>query len=244
MPDSSPLAPVPTLTARLTDATPIERWSLANAGVVLGAAALAWGLGTLVPLLGGGVGMLGALVLVAWGRWSPEGRFGAANLVTAVRLGGLLLLPVAAEAGPLLLIGASLALLLADGLDGWLARRRDLASEFGAFFDKETDALFLLLLCALAATRGRLPDAILLAGLLRYAFVPLLFLFPLPSRTEDRFNAARYAYAAMVGALLTSFLPIPALYQPLVAGASVGLLASFGRSLWRIVRHRRSLGAP
>jgi len=235
---------VPTLLARLTDATSIERWSLANAGAVLGATVLAWGFGTPSLLLWGGVGMLGGLILVAWGRWTPDGRFGAANFVTAARGGGLLLLPMAAEAGPLVLIGGGLALLAADGLDGWLARRRERSSAFGAFFDKETDALFLLLLCALAADRGQLPDAILLAGLLRYLFVPLLFLFPLPSRTEDRFNAARYAYATMVGALLVSFLPVPALYQPLVAGASVGLLASFGRSLWRIVRPRRSLRAP
>ena len=63
------------------------------------------------------------------------------NVLTALRL---VLVP------PILILlvesryGIALALVIvagiSDALDGWLARRGDLESEFGAFFDKETDA--------------------------------------------------------------------------------------------------------
>jgi phosphatidylglycerophosphate synthase len=225
-------------------ATPIERWSLANALGVLGAAAVAAGMGSTWPLLAGGGGLLGALVVVARDRWTPAGTFGVANAVTALRGGLLGLLPPAATAGPGVLLGLGLLILSTDGLDGWLARRGNLDSEFGAFFDKETDALFLLALCALAAFRGRLPDAILGAGLLRYGFVLVLFLIPPADTTEERATWARYVYGGMVAALLASFFPYPALYRPLAALAAGALVLSFARSLWRIVPRPQPFGGP
>ncbi|PSQ85299.1 MAG: CDP-alcohol phosphatidyltransferase [Bacteroidetes bacterium QS_3_64_15] len=221
-----------------------ERWSLANAVAVLLAAAGSLWLRTFGPLLLVGTVMLGLLVVAKRARWTPEGSFGVANSVTAFRIGLLLLLPPAASAGPAALIALSLLILALDGLDGWLARRYGLTSEFGAFLDKETDALFLLLLCGLAAFRGVLPPWILGAGLLRYGFVVGLFLLPSPQKTESRSSMARYVYGCMVVALLVSFLPYPALYRPLVAVATAALLVSFGRSLWRIVAPQRALGEP
>lgn len=216
-------------------ATRIERWSLANAVGVLGAAGAAVWTGGPWPLLVMGGGLLGGLVAVASRRWTPQGRFGWANGVTALRVGLLGGLPPAAQAGPGVLIALSLLILATDGLDGRLARRRNLESEFGAFFDKETDALFLLVLCALATFRGRLPVWILGVGLLRYGFVVLLFLLPPMQKTEERSTWARYVYGGMVLALLASFLPYPDLYQPLVAVASGALVFSFARSLWQII---------
>ena len=226
-------------TSLLASATPIERWSLANAASVLAATAGAWTRGSVWPIVLVGGTLLVGLAVVAHGRWTPQGHFGRANAVTALRAGLLGLLPVADPAG---LIALSLVILTTDGLDGWLARRGDLESEFGAFFDKETDALFLLLLCGLAAVDDRLPVWILGAGLLRYVFVPLLFLLPAPKKTEERSSGARYVYTAMVLALLTAFLPYPDLYEPLVALASGALVLSFARSLWRIVPRRQPFG--
>ena len=223
----------------LASATPIERWSLVNAAGVLAATAGAWALGSVWVIVVVGGGLLGGLVVVAHGRWTPQGPFGRANAVTALRVGLLGLLPLVE---PSVLIALSLLILATDGLDGWLARRGDLESEFGAFFDKETDALFLLLLCGIAAVDDRLPVWILGAGLLRYAFVPLLFLLPAPKNTEERSSGARYVYGAMVLALLTAFLPYPALYEPLVALASGALVLSFARSLWRIVPRPQPFG--
>jgi phosphatidylglycerophosphate synthase len=235
--------PVASLASRLRATTRTERWSLANAIAVLLAAAGAVWIRSLGPLLVVGVAMLGLLAVAEREHWTPTGSFGAANGVTALRIGLLFFLPLAASS-PLLLIGLSLLVLALDGLDGWLARRRALSSEFGAFLDKETDALFLLLLCGLAAFQGSLPTWILGAGLLRYGFVVVLFLLPTPRKTESRSSLARYVYGCMVGALLASFLPYPSLYRPLVAVATAALLFSFGRSLWRIVAPEWALGEP
>jgi hypothetical protein len=48
----------------------------------------------------------------------------------------------------------------------------------------------------------------------------------------------------MVVALLASFLPYPALYEPLAALATGALVLSFARSLWRTVSRRRAFGGP
>ncbi len=186
--------------------------------------------------------MIAAFVFVARNQWTPGGRFGVANAVTALRGIFLLGLPFAATQDSLWVILLSCVVLAADGLDGWLARKQGLSSEFGAFFDKETDSFFLLLLCGLAAFEGRLPVWILGVGLLRYGFIVLLFCVPTPQQSEGQSEGARYAYGGMVGALLTSFLPYPAVYGPVVLLATGGLLLSFALSLWRIVPRRHVLG--
>jgi phosphatidylglycerophosphate synthase len=61
--------------------------------------------------------------------------------------------------------------LLTDGADGWLARHRGTASEFGSRFDMETDALFMLTLSLLVHALGEIGGWVLLSGLLRYLFV-------------------------------------------------------------------------
>ena len=83
------------------------------------------------PLLGRTVGTLGL--------------FGAANAVTTVRaviaaiVGGC----VGRSVPPSVLWGIEglvITFAVLDGVDGWLARTRGLASAFGARFDMETDA--------------------------------------------------------------------------------------------------------
>jgi len=138
---------------------------------------------------------------------------------------------------PVWVLATSLCVLAADGLDGWMARRGESASAFGAFFDKEADALFVLLLAAVAVHEGRVPLAVIGAGLLRYGFVVVVFGWDLPTKTETRSSLARYIYAATVGALLFAFLPYPTLAQPLASVATLALAASFARSLWQMWPH-------
>lgn len=221
-------------------ANAFEWWSLANAAGMIASTLLSGWVGQAWPLLVGGAGLLGGLIVLMWGQWAPGGGFGAANFVTLGRVGLLALLPAAASAGAHVLIGFSLVILVTDGLDGWLARKTRQSSEFGAFFDKESDALFLLVLCGLAAFRGRLPFWILGVGLLRYAFVILIFLISPSEKTEERRTLARYVYGGMIAALLFSFLPYPEVYRPVVIGATALLAVSFGRSLWTAVPRRQT----
>jgi phosphatidylglycerophosphate synthase len=219
----------------------LEQWALVNAIAVLAATGAAGAVGSAWPVVGTGVALLGGLVVGARDRWTDDGRFGAANAVTALRLGVLALLPLAAGA-PAVLIGGGLCFLAADGLDGWLARRDGRASPFGAYFDKEADALFVLVLCALAVQEGHLPLWGLTAGLLRYTFVVTVFWLDPPEKTEARTSWARYVYAATVGALLFSFLPYPGPGRALVALATAALTLSFVWSLWRMGARRQPSG--
>lgn len=209
---------------------------------MLGAAVGAVYLERTWPFLLTGGGLLAGLVVISRGRWTPRGGFRTANTVTAVRIGLLGFLPYGASTGPGVVIALSLLISALDGVDGWLARRENASSEFGAFFDKEADALFLLVLCGLAVFRGRVPVWILGIGLLRYAFVVLLFFARPPENKEERSTVARYVYGGMVAALLLSFLPYPSVYRPIVYLAAAALVASFGRSLFRIVPRREALG--
>jgi phosphatidylglycerophosphate synthase len=106
----------------------------------------------------------------------PFARFGAANQITTVRallvalivsaIGEPRTAAVAASA-----VAASVCVTLLDGVDGWLARRHGLASDFGARFDMETDALLILSLSLLAWRFEKAGAWVVLAGLMRYAFV-------------------------------------------------------------------------
>jgi phosphatidylglycerophosphate synthase len=105
----------------------------------------------------------------------PFDRFGPANQITTARamlvalIAGLIDEPrfpaVAASAA-----AASLLVLALDGVDGWLARRLRIASDFGTQFDMEIDALLILVLAILVWRYEKAPVWVLLSGLLRYVF--------------------------------------------------------------------------
>lgn len=106
----------------------------------------------------------------------PFARFGAANQVTTLRAALAVLVAglVSERSLPALAAVAAFAALVAtllDGIDGWLARRTRMASEFGARFDMEVDAFLILVLAILAWRHGKAGGWILLAGLLRYLFI-------------------------------------------------------------------------
>ena len=112
------------------------------------------------------------LILATRHYWTEKGSFGWANAITVIRLGGILTLGLTLDRLDYeLIIGLVLLLLVADGCDGWLARRLHEASEFGEYFDKETDAFFVLILSVAITSTQRLGHWILTVGLLRYLFV-------------------------------------------------------------------------
>jgi phosphatidylglycerophosphate synthase len=105
--------------------------------------------------------------------------------VTAARaaVAAVLLLMATASAAPgpglrWALTGLAFAAFLGDGLDGFLARRTGTASEFGARFDMETDAFFILALALIVHAWGQAGAFVLLSGALRYLFVAAGWVVP------------------------------------------------------------------
>jgi phosphatidylglycerophosphate synthase len=92
------------------------------------------------------------------------------SAVTAVRLGFIPLLVFLVSSG-MWFFGALLFLLLlcTDFLDGYLARRFGLSSQFGTYFDVTTD--FVLIFCSFLAfnSRGFVPDWVLALIMLVFA---------------------------------------------------------------------------
>lgn len=175
----------------------------------------------------------------------PHGRFGPGNTVTTLRaaitaaLAGLLLAQEIPAPEAALAAAAALAL---DGIDGPLARRTGLSSDFGARFDMEVDALLVLVLAALVAVSGKAGPWVLWVGLLRYlwvgagAFCPPLAR-PLPPSRRRRFVCA-FAIAG-----LTLSLAVPAwLASPLCAAVLLSLIYSFGLDLLSAIQPGR--GSP
>ncbi len=102
--------------------------------------------------------------------------FGTANAITMGR--GVLVCLVAGAIGQAwsapaawTFVAVSSFALIMDGFDGWYARRDGDASPFGALFDQETDAAFILILTILVVDQGKAGVWIILSGLLRYLFV-------------------------------------------------------------------------
>jgi phosphatidylglycerophosphate synthase len=158
----------------------------------------------------------GGLLLWLAAKHLAAASFGLANLVTLGR-GALTLLllallgaPASAVLGWLIAALAIVAVTL-DGVDGKLARDRNEASDFGARFDMETDALLILVLAALVWQLDKAGAWILLAGLLRYLFVGASYVWswlerPLPP-SRRRQTVCVLQIASLIGALAPLVAP-------------------------------------
>lgn len=109
----------------------------------------------------------------------PYSQFGFANLVTAIRAAIVCIIAAAVffadnlhiyDLFAWLLVAAVAVVLVLDGADGYLARRFEQESEFGARFDMEIDALLILVLSVAALILGKAGSWVLLIGIMRYGF--------------------------------------------------------------------------
>ncbi|GEN28375.1 hypothetical protein HVA01_20210 [Halovibrio variabilis] len=174
--------------------------------------------------------MIAGLVVIYW----PQGALGWANRVTLVRAVLVALVAGGLAAGTFTqviwqwLLIAVLALLL-DGVDGWVARRTQSHSVFGARFDMELDALLIMLLCIGLLLESMAPWVLLIGGM-RYLFVIAGYrlswlLAPLlPSLRR------KIVCVWQVSALLLALTPLtsPLLTGLLAISALLSLIMSFG----------------
>lgn len=209
-------------------------WSRVHAVVMLAGCAVSavasacWPL-SLVALLS-----VGELWRRGWGAFTPSGAFGWANRVTAFRFGLTVALGALTPATPGSVLAALfLAAAALDVADGSIARRYGLSSPFGAAFDIETDALMTLLITQQLWLRGRLGVWILIPGLLRYAYVLVLAIWPPPAGHVPSSRFARLAFVALIAGLLAALLGDGAFATALAVVGAVAVGISFARSfLW------------
>ena len=181
-------------------------------------------------LVAAGAAALSVLVALFTGRYTPEGRFGGANAITVVRVGLVVVLSALREVGPFAALLVALFMAL-DGVDGWVARRApSTASEFGARFDMETDALFVLAFGLKLAQDGRLGPWIIVPGLLRYAYAAVVSVSPRLGEAP-RSSFGRAVAGLMMTSLGVSAWPLEPIYAPIAFVASALVVVSFARSL-------------
>ncbi len=177
----------------------------------------------------------------------PHLHFGMANMITASRaaltamIGGTVLAGDAHHPSVTmsLFITALAALSLTlDGMDGYLARRSRLTSDYGARFDMEVDALLIFLLAVAVFFQQKAGVWVLLIGSMRYAFLFAQMSIPrLRGTLPD--SGRRKTICVMQGiSLCLALVPfIPHMLQvSLLATALVLLIYSFMidiRYLWR-----------
>lgn len=200
----------------------------------------------LVPLSGhpwpvavaGAVGFV--LQVLAWrGRYTPRGSFGHANAITTLRLGAVLWVATLGFHAPRPIVASVVvAVMLLDGLDGFVARRLGLASDFGAHLDVEVDAALVLTLGVTLWQRDGLGAWILVPGLLRYAYVLLLMCVPGRGQ-EPRSVTGRLAFFAVIASLVLTFVDGASVGQGAAAVGTVLLALSFARSLYYSYRPSR-----
>jgi phosphatidylglycerophosphate synthase len=156
------------------------------------------------------------------------------NHVTAIRavivaiLAGLILLPRPAPPTTTawIAVTASAIAAILDGVDGWLARRKGLATAFGARFDMEVDALLILVLAILAWRWSKAGAWVLLSGLLRYLFAAAGWMLPWMRRPLAPTRRARVICVVQIVTLIVTIAPIiPTPFSALVAAAGLLVLA-------------------
>jgi phosphatidylglycerophosphate synthase len=180
------------------------------------------------------------------GAAHPHARFGPANVVTTIRAVAAALAAgfvghQAGHAAAWTVVGITVIVAALDGLDGWLARRTRLASPYGARFDMETDAAFILVLSALVWQYDKAGAWVLLCGLMRYAFAAAGWMLPwlaAPLRPTRRGRAVAAGQLLGLGVALAPAVP-PGAGAAIAAVTLATLAWSFAVDVMRLWR-----GAP
>jgi phosphatidylglycerophosphate synthase len=191
--------------------------------------------------------MIATLVVVFIdGRTHPFAQFGSANQVTTARavFAALVVGAIGEHATAAVAAGAAAAgaaVTAMDGVDGWVARRGRMASQFGARFDMEVDAVLILALAILTWQQGKAGVWVMLSGLLRYLFVAAGSLLPHMRRPLPFSRRRQTICVVQVVALIVALEPFvpPAVSESIAGAALVALFYSFAVDTLWLVSDRR-----
>lgn len=199
--------------------------------------------------LSAGLVFLAMLGMIAW-RWPTAWRWlGWANRVTLLRamlvavIAGALIFPAFMSSQACFMAGLALVALLLDGVDGFVARATRSMSRFGARFDMELDAFFILVLSAALLALDKVGAWVLAIGVMRYGFVLAGRPWPWLRRPLPDSRRRKLICVWQSASLLTGLLPfVPASAAAGLAMLALGLLGySFGVDIAWLIRHRHAV---
>lgn len=166
-----------------------------------------------------------AVMVCAYGlvQSYPHPVLGLCNIVTLLRaamvcfLLGAVIFP---ETSGWVVFGAAVAAFALDGIDGWLARRANLVSEFGARFDMETDAGLGAVTSLWLLSSGLTGPEILVLGFMRYAFFAASFVWPALQDPLPEALRRKAICVVQIAALILLIFPLTpeAVVLPVVLG--------------------------
>lgn len=210
-----------------TTPTTLSTWTRGHAWLMLSSLMLA-SVVTPLPAIGAiAASSFAVLAYLARTQWTPHGRYGLANAITAFRFVIVVLLSTL-QSRPTLAFALALMVLLLDGVDGWQARRSQSCSAYGELFDQEVDAFFTLSLSLILHHTGDFGVWILIPGALRYAY--LLHVGSRAGRPGARSHGPRWTRAAgayTLGSLTVCLLPLGFARTLIGAAATIVVTVSF-----------------
>ncbi len=219
----------------------LKQWDIIHCVMVTIGIVLFFSVGSLWPLI-----LLSVLsVILLWAtqyytikQIKPAG--GYANLLTLLRFLLNLVIVVAYPYWPLWGVGLLfLVSVMLDGLDGFMARRFDHTTKFGAMFDMETDALFMALSGSILYHKGLAGVWLLPAIYLRYFYVLFVGILGLHRFQEKRTRIGPAIAVVMFVALIARFVSHGNVTKVLLMAASAMIVISFGYSFIGLVAESR-----
>ena len=196
--------------------------------------------GDLLPLLFFGVtGFVIMLARLDRISSNTSASFGVANSITLARLSLLVIVTLFYQHISPVVYGLSVLLvIIADGLDGYYARKLNEESVFGATFDMETDAFLAAVVTTVICIQMGVGIWLLVAGYLRYLFVFTLRISGLHREPTPHMPGARLlAVLFFISILLPFIFPMKYAGWGLIVGAIL-VCFSFAREFVLIVTKR------
>lgn len=212
----------------------LNNWTTFNAILIIIATPVSFYFKNLLPICFVAIMSFLILFYLVKNRFQTANNLTMANFLTGIRLISVLLIAYFYKGMEKEMIAVGgMFILIADGIDGKLARYYKNTSEFGEYFDKETDALYLHILGLVAIFKQLIWPWIVVLGLLRYIFALILLLNKKGIDKERRSKIGRYIFVIVILSQLSIFVLSPLFYQVAIIIASTLLFFSFGRDfLW------------
>jgi phosphatidylglycerophosphate synthase len=165
---------------------------------------------------------------------------GYANLLTLLRYILILMIVAFSHVWPLWSLGLLFAIpVLLDGIDGYLARKLNHASKFGALFDLETDSLFMALTGMILYQRHIVGAWLLPAAYLRYFYVLVIAILRLNRIQEKRTQFGPFIAFVMFIGLILEYLFQSAATRVFLFTASCLIVLSFIYSFFGVLAQRK-----